>query len=223
MTRDILDSSGPLTQTVDTGPHKQISAAPPQAMAPAMERVVRLFTTRAYIVLVTILISCVFCVATVAAEVITATTADGRSVRLYEDNTWEFAASIDETTEEEAEPGLVLTIENKREMPHGCRFGLRLSNNSQYRLGTIVPQVSVYKSGDVRFDSRVVGFQGIKPTESQYKDVEFSGITCDEIAALRVLSADHCNIGELNEYSQIEGACLAQLQLVPSDIISWSK
>ena len=187
-----------------------------------MERVVRFFTVQQYAFGI-ILTGCLFCAAPVTAGVITATTADGRSVRLHEDKTWEFVPSDEETAEDKPEPTLVLTIENKREFPNSCRFGLRLNNNSQYEVFTLVPKVSVYLSGDVRFETRVVGFNSIKPTKSQYKDVEFRNITCDMIESLKVHGGDRCDMDELNKFTPVKGECLARVQLVPSEFITWSK
>ncbi len=183
----------------------------------------RFFAVQQYAAIGIILTGCLFCAAPVTAGLITATTADGRSVRLHEHKTWEFVPSDEETAENKPGPTLVLTIENKREIPNGCRFGLRLSNNSHYEVFTLVPKVSVHLSGDQRFETRVVGFNSIKPTASQYKDVEFRNLTCDKIESLKVHGGDRCEMDEFTKFTPAKGECLARVQLVPSEFITWSK
>lgn len=147
------------------------------------------------------------------------TTPDGRRVLLNDDNTW---AYVDDASE--APPDhLLLQVETVTPRSNGCRFGLRVTNNLGYPLRSIVPQFSAHKAGAVRFETRFQEFASVKPTASQYREVSFSGIRCEEIEFVLVSGGDRCTMGELNKYSGSEGECLRHVVVEPSDVVEIRK
>jgi hypothetical protein len=150
---------------------------------------------------------------------------DGRRILLKDDGTWRFQ----DTGREEAKdkPTVtgegVLTLERRTEVGPNCRFGLRLTNNTNFEIENIVPSFSVYRTSGVLFETRSLGFFSIKPGNGLYREVTFAGITCNEIARLQVSGGDRCVIGDLNQFTHTGGACLERVRVVPSDLVRFDK
>jgi hypothetical protein len=156
-----------------------------------------------------------------------AVTDDGRRVVLRDDGTWAYAEAqaADEAspTDEAGRRVVHLTLERKKPRVNGCRLGLRLRNALGEEMRNVVPQVTAFLKDDTAYDTVFVGFQNINPTQSQYKEIGFSGITCDDIAYLKVGGADRCNMAGLTTYSSEKGECLAHIVVEPSALITISK
>ena len=147
------------------------------------------------------------------------TAPDGRRVLLRDDQTW---AWVDD--EAGAPPDhLLLEIVSRLPQSSACRYGLRMTNNLGYALRTIVPQFSTYKAGGVRYETVFVEFSSLKPTDSQYREITFRGIRCEEVESLRMSGGDRCSMGELNRYSGTPGECLSHVKLAPSTVVDISK
>lgn len=168
-----------------------------------------------------------------------AVTADGEAVILHEDFTWEYR-DRDVDPEHAAGPGAeggvgaesavptvaspaVLTVSNRREMTNACRFGFTLTNHLPDRIKSIVPQFLAFTASDVMFQRKFQAFSDIRPTMRQYKEVQFDGIRCDDIAYLQMTGADHCEIGELTKFSSTSALCLARVKVEPSPLIEIRK
>lgn len=149
-------------------------------------------------------------------------TPDGRRVLLKDDHTWEYLDSQGQP-EQEDEERLLLSVTNRAPSGNGCTFGLRLQNQTGDELRSLVPQFSAYKVGDIRFQTVFKGFTGVKPTTEQYQEVEFSGISCEEIAYIGVSGGDRCSIGELTKFSPVKGVCLEMVEIEPSEVIPMRK
>jgi len=150
---------------------------------------------------------------------IDAVTADGKRVRLFDDQTW---AYVDEPADAAA-PGLRLEIESMRAERDHCVFGLRLHNNAAYTVVSLVPQFAAILDGGVVFDTVFVGFQSIKPTQSQYQRLIIERMACERIVQIQVLGGDRCNMDDLDRYSPADGACLRRVELVPSTLVRFVK
>lgn len=146
----------------------------------------------------------------------TATTVDGREVLLRDNGTWVYAA---EQGEETASPVAMLTLEKRFDLARGCRIGLRLQNDLPAQIRTLVLRFTAYKGDQIPFETVSRGYSYIKPTTSQYQEVDFRGISCDEITSVEVFAARNCHVGELTKYSATDADCLKLFEVSDSDIM----
>jgi hypothetical protein len=158
-----------------------------------------------------------FCIETSAD--MEAVTTEGRHVLLKDNMTWEYIQS----KEGDASKSAVLSVINVEDLGSVCKIGLRLQNNLGYRIKSLVPTFSVYKTGGLRFDSVSEAFSSIKPTRDLYREIQFHGIGCSEVDHILVHDADQCNMGQLDKYNNKEGECLRKIFVEPSDLINIRK
>ena len=156
----------------------------------------------------------------VAVAETTATTADGRQVLLSDDGTWKFAHTNED---QEGDPLASLTLEKKFDLARGCKLGLRLQNDLPAQIRSLVLRFTAFKEAQVAFETVSRGYSYIKPTTSQYQEISFRGITCDEIRSVAVAAARNCHVGELTKYSASETHCLELVDVKPSDILPIAK
>lgn len=156
----------------------------------------------------------------VVAADLTATTADGRKVMLRDNGTWVFAAKSDGKGEEARAN---LTLEKVVGLPRGCRLGLRLHNDLPAQIRTLVLRFTAFKKDQVAFETVSRGFSYVKPTTSQYQEVSFRGITCDEVRSVGVTAARNCHVGSLTKYSASAARCLELIEVDASDLLPIAK
>lgn len=159
------------------------------------------------------------CVGAGAAE-LEATTSDGRRVLLREDQTWMFLEDGEDAVDEgHAE----LRVSQVFAYPNICKLGLKLINHTPTRIRSLVPQFSAYTPDGILFETVSAGFASIKPTNYQYREIQFRGIECREIDYVLVHGADRCAMGSLDKFSLAKGACLKRVRVVASDLITIRK
>jgi hypothetical protein len=149
-----------------------------------------------------------------------ATTADGREVLLRDNGTWTL---VTDQSGEESSQQAALTLEKRFDLARGCRLGLRLKNDLTAQIRTLVLRFTAYKDDNIPFETVSRGFSYIKPTVSQYQEISFRGITCDEISAVDVSAARNCHVGELTKYSASEERCLELIDVSASDVLPIAK
>jgi hypothetical protein len=169
---------------------------------------------------------------------IEATTPDGRRVLLKDDMTWRYVDGATPTPGERSaadaakdpaaaqpkdEGEAILTLEERIPGNRICRFRFKLVNNLPYEIRSLVPELSVYRSNDVRYDSVFTGFSFLKPGDAQTREARFNGIACEDIARLQVGGGDRCEMGELDKFSSAKGQCLSLVRVVPSTIVRFDK
>jgi len=159
--------------------------------------------------------------AVMAAE--TVTISDGRTVQLNDDHTWEYLESGAEDGDDMQEGYAILTVVRKKESPTGCRFGLRMQNDLGYRIKSLVPEFSAYTNGNILYQTIARDFYEIKPTNSLYRQIHFSGITCDKIDYLKVHGADRCTMGPYTKFSSNDGECLSRIKVEKSELVKITK
>lgn len=164
-------------------------------------------------------------------------TPDGETVILRDDHTWDFldrepgaAADPLDTIGQAATAAAVpvatpavLELTAKKPLPQGCRFGFTLSNRLPDRIKSIVPQFLAYNADDVMFQRKFQVFSDLRPTMQQYREVQFDGISCEDIAYLHVTGAGRCEIGELSKFSSNSAQCLAHIEIRDNPLLPVSK
>jgi hypothetical protein len=66
-------------------------------------------------------------------------------------------------------------------------------------------------------------FTLMKPTTSQFQEITFRGIRCEDISRVTVHGADRCSVGELTRFSPATGECLRHIRVQESDVLPISK
>lgn len=145
---------------------------------------------------------------------LTAVTADGRKVILHDNGKWAFSKQA-----ADGEPLAALTLETKVDLARGCRLGLRLQNDLPAQVRSLVLRFTAYKDEGVPFETVSRGYSYVKPTTSQYQEISFRGISCDEIRSVEVTAARNCHVGDLTKYSASGSRCLELIDVQPSDLL----
>lgn len=156
----------------------------------------------------------------VTAGEMTATTEDGRKVILRSNGTWVLA---DDATTDTGREAAVLQLERRFDIARGCRLGLRLQNDLDDQIRTLVLRFTAYKGDDIPFETVSRGFSYLKPTTSQYQEITFRGIKCEEISSVEVFAARNCHVGRLTKYSASANHCLELIDVAPSDLLAIAK
>jgi hypothetical protein len=151
-------------------------------------------------------------------------TPDGRTVVLKDDGTWAYQESTATDKPEEYKGPLAdLRLERKTERGAHCRLTFSLTNNLPYEITHLIPYFSVYRASGVLHESVSASFQNLRPADRIERSVDFSRITCAEIARVQVVGGDRCDMGDLHKFLEPKGLCLARLRAVPSDAIPFAK
>lgn len=146
-----------------------------------------------------------------------AVTGDGMRVLLKDDGTWDW---IDAPTKRDPDAGGArLVVERREPLANGCRFGLRLTNNLNEPIRSLVLRFKAYKPGPLAYDEVTRGFFNIKPTDSQYQAIAFRGLTCDQIEQVEVDAADKCRVGDFSSYWYGAERCIGNVDVVESELV----
>jgi len=148
-----------------------------------------------------------------------AVTGDGRRVLLNADNTWEYA----QVESRDPESSAILSVTEVVEMDTACKLQVKLENKLGYRISSLVPRLSVRNQDGVVYMERSLSFTSIKPTDSKYTEVQFTGIGCRDISQVWVSDASRCKMGEIDQFNEEAGQCLSHIYVEPSDLINISK
>ena len=161
---------------------------------------------------------------------------DGRRILLKDDGTWRHIEEKGkeplkenpetlkpETLKPETKGEAVLRLERKTEAGSSCRYELRLVNNLPYEIRSLVPGFSAHRANGVVYDSVLSGFQWLRPGDSQTREIQFRGITCQEIVRVQVVGGDRCVMGDLDRFAMPDGACLARIRVLASDVVRFDK
>ena len=100
---------------------------------------------------------------------------------------------------------------------------MNLANRLPYEIVHIVPYFSAHRANGVSYDVVSVAFQSIRPGDRQERVADFTGIPCREIARVQVIRGDRCEMGDLGRFSDLKGACLARVQVLPSELVRFEK
>jgi len=158
--------------------------------------------------------------AQLASADVTITIPDGRQVILRDNGTW---SVVKESEDSENRRYAVLMVEKQFELPRGCKYGLRLQNDLSARIRTLVLRFTAYKGDSIPFETVSRGFSYVKPTVSQYQEIKFRGIQCDEISSIEVFAARNCHVGDLTKYSAEAHHCLNLVEVQSSEIVPIAK
>lgn len=153
---------------------------------------------------------------------------DGRRILLKDNGTWQYV----EAKEKERANAIIknpdeaqLVLDSRTDRGTNCRFVILLINNLPYQIRSFVPYFSAFRANGVLHDtvSSPSSFAVLRPGDQQRREVDFTGIACQDIARLQVVGGDRCEMGELNKYSEAKGQCLARVRVERSDLVRFEK
>ena len=171
-------------------------------------------------------------------------TPDGRRVILKDDGTWRTvdnpgsaasaagpakaaaAAASAASAASAPEVPLVpadLEIVERREIPGGCQFDLKLTNQLGYELTTFVFDFRALRRNGVVYNDQSLGFSRILPGDEQQRTLRVFGLGCAEIGKIEVAGGDRCTMGDLNRFTDGKGLCLARIRVKPHAQVTFEK
>ena len=156
--------------------------------------------------------------------------ADGRRILLKDDGSWRYVEAAETAAAAPAgEAAIVppvqaeLRLLQRTQLSAACSFTVLLHNKLPYEIRSLVPEFAVQRASGVVYTTQGLGFGPVKPGDSQQRELRILGIDCNEISRLQVQGSDRCDMGELNKFSDVKGACLDRLQVLPSKPIAFEK
>jgi len=72
---------------------------------------------------------------------------------------------------------------------------------------------AAYAEGDIFHQSILRNFFEIDAAADQYREIGFSGISCDAIGYLEITDPEHCTLGELERSSSRPGDCIRHVHI----------
>src|SRR5688500_14455400 len=134
------------------------------------------------------------------------TAPNGRRVLLKDNGTWAYVETQDKNRADDKgkqQGELLLTLERKIERDSNCQFGLQLVNNMPYEVNSLVLYYSAYRTNGTLYDTVSAGtqFGTLKPGSRQSRQIQFTGIACQDIARVQVGGGDRCDMGDLGRWS----------------------
>lgn len=152
-------------------------------------------------------------------------TPDGRKVLLKDDGTWSFVETEKPADQEKivVTGEGVLKLERMAELGGNCQIGIRLQNDTNYEIRSIVPRFVIYRKNGVAYEGRTLGFYSINPGNSLVRETLFRGISCADIGRIQVSGGERCTMGDLDRFAYTGGACLDRVRVVPSDLVTFDK
>jgi hypothetical protein len=122
-------------------------------------------------------------------------------------------------------PAAVLSVHMRKSYPNACKLGITLTNNLPNKIVAISYRMTGVIRGDVGFDTQMKSFGELAPSESQYRELTFQGVRCEDLVRLEVSDPGRCNVGELNRFNAEPGACAKLTDLASGGLLSmvWKK
>lgn len=107
----------------------------------------------------------------------------------------------------------VLSLHKKYAYMDSCKFGLTLTNRLPYTITNISFRFGAYIQGDVFYGHVSRNFFEIDPSNSQYREITFSGISCDEIRYVEVTDPGRCAMDDLTRFLSQPGDCIRRVYI----------
>jgi hypothetical protein len=113
----------------------------------------------------------------------------------------------------------VLSLHKKYVYPDACKFGLTLTNNLPYTITNISFRFAAYTKGDVFYQQIRRNFFEIDSNNREYREIKFTGITCDEISYLAISDPGRCALGDLTRFSSRPGDCIRNVYIASTPYV----
>jgi hypothetical protein len=118
---------------------------------------------------------------------------------------------------------VVLSLHMRKAYPNACMLGITVTNNLDERVMNISVRLGATIRGDVVYDAIARNFTNLRPTESQYREVTYTNIRCEEIDHITVTDPGRCAIGEVNRFTAAPGDCAKFIDVPSSPLMDMRK
>jgi hypothetical protein len=157
---------------------------------------------------------------------------DGKRILLKDNGTWRHLDADDSAATATAAAGTStvnakdlaeLHMLQRADSPGGCSYSLALRNKLPYEIRSLVFEFSALRANGIVYTSVGLGFGPVKPGNVHRRELRLTGIACQDIARLQVRGGDRCDMGDLNKFSEPNGQCLALVQVLPNEGLTFNK
>jgi len=104
-------------------------------------------------------------------------------------------------------PAAVLSVHLRKSYENACKYGMTLTNDLPFKITNLTFRFTAYIKGGVPYDTQNKNFYELRPTESQYRELTFQGVSCSEIERIAVSDPGRCAMGKLNRFTAEAGDC----------------
>jgi hypothetical protein len=117
----------------------------------------------------------------------------------------------------------VMSVHLRKAYPDACMFGVTMTNNLDIKITNIAVRLSAYILDGVRYDTITRNFYELRPTETQYREVTFTGIQCSEIRYIGVSDPGRCAVGQANRFITDAGDCAKYVDVADTRLVDLRK
>lgn len=146
-----------------------------------------------------------------------ATADDGTRVLLKDDGTWE---TLDASALGDDKPMARLNVRKYQSQPGRCILGVTLQNDLGTPIRDLVLRFIAFKPGPIEYTSVSRGFASLKPTDYQYREMIFHGLTCEEILHVQVKGTRGCRMSDFEKHSATAEGCISRVMVEKSDLVT---
>lgn len=113
----------------------------------------------------------------------------------------------------------VLSVHQRTNFQNACRYGMTLTNNLTYKITNISFRFDAFINGGVFYQHVTRNFWQLDPTNSQYREVIFTGIECNQIDYIEIHDPGRCAMGNLTRFSSEPGDCIRHVDIAPTSLV----
>jgi hypothetical protein len=115
----------------------------------------------------------------------------------------------------------VLSLHKRKSFPEACTYGITLTNNLNEMITNISFRFAAHIKGGVFYKHVTRNFFRLRPTDHQYKEITFTGISCNEVDYLKVTDPGRCAVGKtMTKFSTGPGDCIRLVDIAPSPFVT---
>lgn len=117
----------------------------------------------------------------------------------------------------------VLSLHIKKAYADACMYGLTLTNTLPYKIKDVAFKFTAFLRDGVAYNQITRNFFDLNPTDRQYREITFNGVTCAEIGHIEVVDVGRCTMGDLTRFSAQPGDCLKLIEVAASPQVNIHK
>lgn len=114
----------------------------------------------------------------------------------------------------------VLSLHTRREFKDACTYGVTLTNNLPDMIENISFRFSAHVNGGVFYKHVTRNFFRLRPTDHQFREITFTGVSCSAIDYLKVSDPGRCSIGKsMTRFTTGPGDCIRKVSIAPTKLV----
>lgn len=114
----------------------------------------------------------------------------------------------------------VLSLHTRRDFKDACTYGVTLTNNLPEMIGNISFRFAAHINGGVFYKHVTRNFFRLRPTDRQFREITFTGVSCSQIDYLKVTDPGRCAIGKsMTRFTTEPGDCIRKVSIAPTNFV----